>query len=123
MSSKNSKISNYTEPILYSCEKCDYITARKYNLNIHYNSKKHMITQELHKISKISNEQNDYIRIYKCKCGKVYKYRQGLYTHRKKCNYEEDINKETTQLEKLEYENEILKHQILELTKDTQLMK
>jgi hypothetical protein len=26
-------------------------------------------------------------RLYQCGCGKTYKYRQGLYAHRKKCNF------------------------------------
>jgi hypothetical protein len=119
------KVAEYynDESSVYECKNCDYITGRIYNFKKHILTKKHKTNKMLTKSSEIIKSSNDIINV--CKCGKIYKHRQSLSIHRKKCNYEEPINKETTQLEKLEYENEILKlkNQILELTKDSQLMK
>jgi hypothetical protein len=113
----------------YVCIICNYVTGYKHHMKKHMDTEKHKNTQYLQKsvksVKNVKSVKSVNSVTYSCKCGKTYKHRQSLYTHRKKCNYEEPLNKETTQLEKLEYENEILKlkNQILELTKDSQLMK
>ena len=83
MDYNNSKMSKNTSTI-YVCEKCDLNTYNKRDYNKHLLTSKH---QKRH------NElQNDYNlstlpKNYKCSCGKVYKYRQGLYKHRQLCSY------------------------------------
>jgi hypothetical protein len=77
-----------------------------------------MMTKTIKTIKTIKDEQ------HVCECGKYYKYRQGLHTHRKKCNYK-DIYDENEKLKlELKHQNEIheLKNKILELTMDKELM-
>ena len=61
----------------YCCENCDYVTSRKSNLNAHVNSAKHLI---------LTDTDPTTSKIYKCNCGKIYKHKQSLFTHKKKCN-------------------------------------
>lgn len=83
----------------YNCEMCLYSTCRKHNYNRHLNSKKHKNSLIVTKGAKTSNENQRHF----CECGKSYKYRQGLSTHRKNCSYNE------YKIEALEKENKILK--------------
>ena len=68
-----------------SCEICDYNTYRKSDYNKHILSRKH-------KNNDISDKNDDtlsqkVVNSFICKCGKVYKYRQGLCYHKKRANY------------------------------------
>ena len=67
----------------YNCSFCDYHSSNKKDFNKHLSTQKHTIVTEI-VTGEIPNKE------YKCNCGKVYKYRQNLYAHRKKC--EEKIN-------------------------------
>ena len=61
----------------YTCKKCDYFTCKKTDYKRHLKTMKHqMIT---HSYKMITSKKHT------CLCGNVYKHRQGLYTHRKKC--------------------------------------
>jgi len=74
----------------FVCEKCDYKCSRLSNYNRHILTDKH---KRIHfgyildtKTSKNEqNEQNDQKYKYKCLCGKVYRYSQGLSKHKKMC--------------------------------------
>ena len=73
---------------IFECEKCDYITHNKKDFLKHNRTRKHLIlTGYLHKIPKNPN-------LYNCECGKQYKHRQSLHTHKKVCNPNFVINKE-----------------------------
>jgi len=65
----------------YYCEKCDYGTSKKSNINNHYMSAKHQK-------SMIVNEKNAIIsHSYTCHiCSKTYKDNSGLWRHNKKCH-------------------------------------
>jgi len=54
----------------YICKICDYTTKRKYDLNRHLKTKKHMNMAKLN-----------------CMCGKKYKTKNGLWKHKKNCSY------------------------------------
>ena len=60
--------------VIFNCPECDYNTSRKSQWLRHLKTKKHSILTHTYK--KGSNT---------CKCGKSYKYRQSLYTHKKNC--------------------------------------
>jgi hypothetical protein len=71
----------------FYCEKCDYKTSKKYNFEIHINSKKHnccgLETFGNKKMAKTSNSIK-----YSCEnCDKNYSDRAGLWKHKKKCLY------------------------------------
>ena len=71
-------------PFKFTCENCDYYTNRKSQYERHLQTKKHntytYLQEDLQKGS------------YICACGKSYKHRQSLNTHKKTCTYkpEED---------------------------------
>jgi hypothetical protein len=65
---------------------------------------------------------NGYGKKFSCICGKDYKYRQGLFVHRKKCKYtknipEESLNEKQLILSILQQNNH-LQNQIIELCKE-----
>lgn len=60
----------------YICKDCNLVFKVKKCLTAHLKTQKH-----LNRIMNKEIEENK----YKCVCGKAYKYKQGLYTHRKTC--------------------------------------
>ena len=74
----------------FYCEKCDYVCYKKSDYNKHLSTRKHKrLTNTYNEVAKNSNE-------YVCGCGKSYKHRQSLYSHKTKCNYQK---KETPNVE------------------------
>jgi hypothetical protein len=68
----------------FYCKNCDFESSDKWKYDRHLLTAKHKrITKELQIEGKkgIVNEL-----IYKCECGKEYKYRQGLYKHKQTCD-------------------------------------
>ena len=65
----------------YCCEKCNYITERKSNIDNHLLSSKHLMEINGSNIKqKLSN-------IFCCeKCSKIYQTHAGLWKHKQKCN-------------------------------------
>lgn len=67
-------------PRKFNCDNCDYHSSNKKDYNKHLATQKHaLVTGIVTELGEIPTKE------YKCDCGKVYKYRQNLYTHRKKC--------------------------------------
>ena len=73
----------FTEKMLknaknYECELCNFKCSKKSNFITHLTTLKH---------KRLQNNDNGIAEIIKyiCDCGKEYKYRQGLYTHKKTC--------------------------------------
>ena len=80
-------------PLNYECLKCKYITANKKDFSKHNLTAKHLrLTKYLQNIPEIPIPE----KIFLCECGKEYKHRQSLYTHKQKCNLKikENVNEE-----------------------------
>ena len=92
---------------IYACKKCDYFTCKKTDYKRHLETKKHRMITNSYKL--VTSKKHD------CVCGKSYIYRQGLYTHKKKCNkigekFEENSeNKKETELSNPENITRLLK--------------
>ena len=72
----------------FYCEFCDYKCSKQSEYNKHILTSKHQNNDgQLHK-----NLQN--LQKYTCECGKEYSFRQGLYSHKKKCTINEKCNNE-----------------------------
>jgi hypothetical protein len=82
----------------FSCNTCDYVCFKQSDFNKHNNTRKHAMLTNTDKILTKNKfnanlspnlSANDYYdtesKNYKCNCGKLYKHRQSLYTHKKKC--------------------------------------
>jgi len=85
-------------PKKFSCINCDYFTSNKRDLERHFSTLKHLsltnTDQILTKKPKKTIEKE-----FVCKCGKCYKHKQSLYTHKKKCDFKEnDESEEKCQL-------------------------
>ena len=63
----------------FYCEKCDFITCKKSNYDNHINTRKHKILTNTDK----KNAEN--AKLFECDCGKTYKHRQSLFSHKKSC--------------------------------------
>mgnify|MGYP000388924171 CR=1 FL=1 len=63
----------------YHCIYCNFKSSNSKNYNIHVSTQKH-IRMTNNDINLANNKD------FACVCGKIYKYRQGLFAHRKKCN-------------------------------------
>ena len=92
---------------LFCCKSCDYTTCELSKFNRHILTDKHKrMTNGLHLGGKKAEkaENPEYDKKFECICGSVYKYRQGLWKHRKSCidfvsnedmkNYQETEKKE-----------------------------
>ncbi len=79
---------------VYYCKKCDYGCSKKYNWDKHLNTAKHMTETPGNNMETESGKkwQHD---VFKCEfCNVIYKNRSGLWKHRKKCNYKQELNEE-----------------------------
>ena len=104
----------------YFCEQCDFKCSKKSNYDKHLETRKHKKNyNELQK-----NDTS--LKKYNCICGKGYAHRQGLYTHKKKCDYEKEIATDSMSklykkddiVEVLIKENSDFKNIILDLVKN-----
>jgi hypothetical protein len=80
---KNAKNAN-----IFICEKCDFKCCKQSNMD------KHILTLK-HKKNDSELQQNAIKEIFTCNCGKEYKFRQGLWKHKKNCMIEKIENNET----------------------------
>lgn len=106
---------NYPKkPKIYFCESCNFNTFNKKDYNRHLATLKH--TKETQGI------QNDDITTtleqYICECGNQYKYRQGLWKHKKICAYPKKPTSEMTLTEQCEIK--ILTDLVKEVMKQNQ---
>lgn len=66
----------------FFCKICNFVCSKKSNYDKHVLTRKHkMMTFNDKKMPKNTEEH------YSCECGRVYKHRQGLSVHKKKCSY------------------------------------
>jgi hypothetical protein len=99
----------------YECEKCDYRCCNKTNYD------KHLLTRKHH--DTYNNLQKTE---YSCQCGKVYKHRQSLNTHKKSCSpvnknvSNTDVINLTNMVMELVRNNTDLQKQSLEFQKQSQ---
>ena len=119
---------------IYNCNICDYSSSRKSQYERHLSTNKH---KKLQSFNTSSQDLTHYKENYKyiCElCSKIYKSREGLWYHKKKCNtdmieniiqdsqpqqinYSNDINQLTHIVTNLVHLNTNLQNQISELTK------
>ena len=77
-------------PVKFCCEDCSYYTSNKSDYKKHINTAKH---------KRVTSNDTNIIKSHICHCGKEFKYRQGLWKHKLKCNQqpsgENEIKKDT----------------------------
>ena len=107
---------------IYKCTNCDFICSRKGDYIRHISTQKHKrITQDDAKSVKSVISEN-----HECICGKIYKYRQGLYKHRMKCTkylLEDSSNEVVVFNENTDNEDVSYKQLVVQLMKDNKEMR
>ena len=63
----------------YRCQQCDYSTSHKCNWTKHLSTRKHKILTNTDAFATKSSET------YLCVCGRSYRHRQSLFSHKKNC--------------------------------------
>ena len=79
----NDDLENAQNAQNFTCINCDFTCSKKSNYSTHLLTSKHFNNDKM-----ITNDDcnTSITSQYICECGKKYKYRQGLHTHKKKCN-------------------------------------
>jgi hypothetical protein len=98
----------------YCCKDCHYNTSVKKDFDKHLKTKKHETRTNGYNEVTNCHVEKDLSPEYICDCGRIYKYRQGLYRHKKTCNY----NKEEQIIESGENKDE-LKSLIIKIMTDS----
>jgi len=71
---------------IFSCEKCEFITANKKDYSRHLMTLKYNFHQNGTKMEQTGNTKTPHDNmVYSCFCGKLYNHRSGLWKHKKKC--------------------------------------
>jgi len=83
----NDKSSDKIDKI-FTCSYCDYKTCKRFNYTKHLLTPKHI--KNINSLQKVANDSNE--NKYKCDCGNNYKYRQGLFNHKKNCSFKDSSN-------------------------------
>lgn len=76
----------------YHCEICDYTTCKTFDWKKHLKTKKH---QRLTHTDVLTDEKSLKVAQkspFVCECGKSYKHRQSLFSHKKHCHYNNDVD-------------------------------
>ena len=108
----------------FLCNICDFNTSNKKDFSKHLLTLKHKNTDKilLYTDTKPQKTPNDVINTFVCECGKYYKHRQSLFTHKKSCKLEQDIKPNNDSKDELvEYlmkENSELKQMIIDVCKN-----
>ena len=102
----------------FHCEKCDYNTSRKSQYIRHLLTAKHINNDAQLQINdkKVPKSSVKFV----CVCGKEYKYRQGLYTHRKICKQPNEKQQEINEEQINDNEIKMLTNVVLDVIKHNQ---
>lgn len=107
---------------VYVCQNCDYSTSRRSQFDRHLLTAKHQNVDNVDKnvdkkvpksSKKLASEMDAEGEKYQCLCGKLYKHRQSLSLHKKKC----DVNVEDAGTTIKEYNQKITTTLVMELIK------
>jgi len=71
----------------FVCINCNYTTCDKKDYNKHIATVKHKNNTNVDILLTASVKKSELLAEIICNCGKKYKSRQGLYAHKKKCNF------------------------------------
>jgi hypothetical protein len=122
---------NFTtkNPQIFLCEKCDFITCKKRDFERHLFTPKHKNTDKiLTNTDKKTTFYPNFLNTFICECGKEYKHRQSLHSHKKKCpihninQYEDNNLNEKEIILTLLQQNNQLQSQIIEMCKEKSIM-
>ena len=113
----------------FYCDFCDFVSNSKRELIRHVLTPKHQNTDKiLTDTDKKTTFYHNLTNTFICDCGREYKHRQSLHTHKKKCptqNINQDENNHSNETEiilTLLQQNNQLQSQIIEMCKEKSIM-
>tara|TARA_B100001173_G_scaffold206853_1_gene178402 strand:+ start:8378 stop:9490 length:1113 start_codon:yes stop_codon:yes gene_type:complete len=84
----------------FICEQCDYRCCKKSDMDKHKLTAKHKNrTNPNNNLENRTENSPKVAELFECKCGKVYKARNSLWYHKKKCNGQQTPSLENTIVE------------------------
>ena len=86
----------------FSCVLCDFECSNRYDYNRHLSTRKHEILTNPNK----KNAKN--ALLFSCDCGKQYKHRSSLSTHKKNCKIESKLSNEIVEQD-IDYKSLLVK--------------
>jgi hypothetical protein len=112
----------------FGCEKCNFICSKKSNFEMHLLTSKHKNRTFSNDLMPKNAENQVEEYLFNCKkCNKGYKVKNSLWYHEKKCNLNEDLEKDNNNndnkdelIQYLISENKEFKNLILEVCKNVQ---
>lgn len=75
---------------IFYCEQCDFKCCKNSDWKRHLTTRKHIATDGI--LTNAPKSAAECVNMFVCECGKSYKHRQSLFTHRKQCNDGENIS-------------------------------
>jgi len=87
-------------PKIYICKKCDYKTSRKSQYDRHMLTLKHKMEPNDNKKSS-KNEAS----VFKCNCGKIYKFASGLSRHKMNCKNDTEQKNDDFKDDEIDYKS------------------
>jgi hypothetical protein len=85
-------VSVQNPPAKFSCKTCDYNTNKQSKFNEHLSTTKHKkITLDYQTTASPAQIKNN-LSSHVCRCGKSYKFKQGLHKHKKTCDDAKQVN-------------------------------
>ena len=94
----------------FYCQCCDYGTSKPSEYN------KHLLTAKHEILTNTPQEISTAVKLFNCECGKRYKHRQSLNSHKKRCNYIPGIVEKSEKSEKSE-KNEKRDNTVINISK------
>ena len=95
----------------FSCQTCDYSTSRRGNWYKHISTRKHEILTHTDAFA-------TKVAIFDCECGRSYKHRQSLFTHKKKCLFDDEGKTENEVISQPESLDDLSKTDLLNIIRD-----
>ncbi len=117
---QNDSILSPKIPKKFVCKMCNYTCSNKKDYNKHLDTRKHQKNMEMVANDSVLSPKNPQSNIsnkmFKCECGKTYKWSSGFYRHKNTCHvYKEEVTdiKEQNKPDVLDVDKELLVKMLL----------
>ena len=93
-------------PKNFLCEICGFVSSNIKDYKRHISTRKHKMLTNVDNCIIAKSKKPIQTEIFACECGKVYKHRQSLSVHKKKCNFVDNSYDEPEEVNTITTENE-----------------
>lgn len=93
-------------PKNFLCEICGFVSSNIKDYKRHISTRKHKMLTNVDNCIIAKSKKTIQTEIFACECGKVYKHRQSLSVHKKKCNFVDNSYDEPEEMNTITTENE-----------------